>query len=154
MVVERGKFVKIEYEVYLDGDSEVLDFGNLVYLHGNGEILSAIEKSLEGAKVGDVIDITLPPSEAFGEFNRDLVKEIPLDYFEDKDIRPGQFVRAQTIDGTILQFTVIEISDGIVYADFNHPLAGETLRFKIKVLDIRDEKPPCECGGNCGCQEN
>ncbi len=154
MKVEKGKFVKIEYEIYLDGESEVLDFGTLTYLHGNHEILPALEKSLEGKKLGDVIEITLPPSEAFGEFDKDLVREIPLEYFEDKDIKPGQLIRAQTVDGSILQFTVIEVSDGIVYADFNHPLAGETLRFKVRVLDISDERPPCECGGNCGCKEN
>jgi FKBP-type peptidyl-prolyl cis-trans isomerase SlyD len=154
MKVEKGKFVRIEYEVYLEGENNVLDSGTLTYLHGNGEILPALEKRLEGAQVGEILDITLPPSEAFGEFDKDLVREIPLDYFEDKDIKPGQFVRAQTLDGSILQFTVIDVSEGIVYADFNHPLAGETLRFKIKVLGVSDEKPPCECGGGCNCQED
>ncbi len=154
MKVENGMYVKIEYELYLADNDEVIDAGTLVYRHGYGEIFPAIERRLEGSSVGDVLDITLPPEEAFGEFDRELVKEIPLKYFEDKNVHPGQILRAQTVDGTILQFTVLDVKDDTVYADFNHPLAGETVRFKIRVLDINEEEPEhgCSCGGNCNCQ--
>lgn len=154
MKVENGKYVKIEYELYLADNDEVIDAGTLVYRHGYGEIFPAIERQLEGLSVGDTLDITLSPEEAFGEFDRELVREIPLSYFEDKDIQPGQILRAQTVDGTVLQFTVLDVKDDTVYADFNHPLAGETVRFRIRVLNISEEEPEheCSCGGNCNCQ--
>ncbi|MEO0138367.1 MAG: FKBP-type peptidyl-prolyl cis-trans isomerase [candidate division WOR-3 bacterium] len=151
--VEKGKYVKFEYELYLADNDQLVDAGVVDYCHGNGEIFPKLERALEGASVGDILDITLSPQDAFGEFDRELVKEIPLDYFEDKDVKPGQILRAQTVDGTVFQFTVLDVKDNIVYADFNHPLAGETVRFKIRILEINDEKPEggCCCGGGCGC---
>lgn len=107
------------------------------YLHGGyGNTLPGIEKALEGQEKGYAATLELPPEDAFGVRDEDLVTTIAKSSFP-----PGVKVGGQ-LEGTDDQgrqqvFTVVKIKGDTVHLDGNHPLAGETLRFALKVVDVQ-----------------
>ena len=107
------------------------------YLHGNMQMFPKIEAALEGKKVGDEVEVTMTPAETFGEHDPDLiltdnVDNVPAEY---------RYVGARPIfhndRGEKLEFVVTEINDGKIVLDANHPYAGKSLTFHIKIEGIR-----------------
>jgi len=111
------------------------------YLHGGyGNTLPGIETALEGQAAGYAATITLAPADAFGERDESLVTSIPK-----KNFPPGVKVGGQ-LEGTDDQgrqqvFTVTKIKGDTVMLDGNHPLAGQSLTFALKVLEVRAATP-------------
>jgi FKBP-type peptidyl-prolyl cis-trans isomerase SlyD len=122
-----------------DAQGKLLDEGKepRSYLHGGyGNTLPGIEKALEGQEKGFAGTLVLPPEDAFGPRDETLVTTIPK-----RDFPPGVKVGGQ-MQGTNEQgqeqvFTVMKIKGDTVHLDGNHPLAGQTLRFAVKVLDVQ-----------------
>ena len=122
-----------------DAQGKLLDEGKepRSYLHGGyGNTLPGIEKALEGQEKGFAGTLVLPPEDAFGPRDETLVTTIAK-----RDFPPGVKVGGQ-MQGTNEQgqeqvFTVMKIKGDTVHLDGNHPLAGQTLRFAVKVLDVQ-----------------
>jgi FKBP-type peptidyl-prolyl cis-trans isomerase SlyD len=122
-----------------DAQGKLLDEGKeaRAYLHGGyGNTLPGIEKALEGQEKGYAATLVLPPEDAFGPRDETLVTTIPK-----RDFPPGVKVGGQ-LQGTNEQgqeqvFTVMKIKGDSVHLDGNHPLAGQTLHFAVKVLDVQ-----------------
>ncbi len=112
----------------------------LVYLHGHGDIFPKIEMALEGRFVGEGFTIALEPHEAFGEYDADAIRLVPVERLGDPEqLRPGlQYseVPGEGPDGRIWRIT--DIAEGQAILEANHPLAGIGLQFGIKVLDVQD----------------
>ena len=90
-----------------------------------------------GAAVGEKREFTLTPDRAYGERDDGAIQQVPRDQFpEDMPLEVGVTMAAQTDQGP-LPFTITEISDEIVTVDFNHQMAGKTLRFSVEVVEIR-----------------
>ena len=142
--VAKHKVVTLEYELY-NASGELLEKTGdqpLVYIHGIGQLLPALEAAVEGLSTGDTKEVTLTPEEGFGEYREDQVQRIPRSAFGDEmELEPGMTLYARTEAGDTIPFMSLEVTDEDVVADFNHPLAGETLTFKLKVLGIRDATP-------------
>lgn len=142
MQVEKDKVTSIHYT--LKGkNGETLDTSNgrdpLAYLHGNGNIIRGLESALEGKSKGDKLEVTIEPKDAYGERNDELQQKVSKDNFEEGvEIKPGMQFQAQTPEGAVQIFHVLEVDDSTVTLDGNHPLAGETLYFDVEVIDIRD----------------
>ena len=122
-----------------DAKGKVLEDGKepRAYLHGgHGNTLPGIERALEGQEKGFTTTVTLQPSLAFGERDETLVTSIPK-----KDFPPGVKVGGQLEghddQGRHQVFTVVKIKGDTVHLDGNHPLAGQTLTFQLKVLDVK-----------------
>lgn len=110
----------------------------LVYLHGASNIIPGLENALVGKSVGDKLTVTVQPSEAYGEYQPEMVQEVPRNLFQGVDnIEAGMQFQAQTDDGMQV-VTVKDVTDDAVIVDGNHPLAGQTLNFDVEVVDIRD----------------
>jgi FKBP-type peptidyl-prolyl cis-trans isomerase SlyD len=104
----------------------------LSYLHGGyGQMLPALEKSLEGKGPGESIVVQLEPDEAFGEYNADLVRVEPQERYGE-----GISVGMQVEEAEML-YTVTDVAGGSVVLDGNHPLAGMALRFSVVILTVR-----------------
>ena len=121
---------------------EVLDSSDgrepLAYLHGAGNIVSGLEKALEGRQAGDRFEVQVAADEGYGERHQELVQEVPRDAFRGVDtVEPGMQFQAQTPQGA-LSVTVTRVTDDTVTVDGNHPLAGETLHFAIEVTGVRE----------------
>ena len=139
-MIGRGSEISIQYQVY-DVDGNEID-GNvgmepLSFAIGEHFILPVLEEALVGHVEGDVKDITLTPGEAYGELIPDAYREIPLESIPDDLREEGQIVGLADEDDRQYQVTIIKIEDDKAIIDLNHPLAGETLRFVIKVLEVK-----------------
>ncbi len=110
----------------------------LVYLQGAGNIIPGLDKAMEGKTVGEKFSVTIPAAEAYGEYNTDLVQEVPLQMFQGvENVEPGMQFQAQTDDGVqIVTIKAIEGENAIV--DANFPLAGQDLTFDVEITDIRE----------------
>ncbi len=141
MKIEKNKVVLLDFEL-TDGDGIVLEntdtSGELPYIHGLGNLLPVLEKSLEGKEVGQDIEVTVSKEDGYGEYDEENVFYISKDNFDQfDDIYEGLEFNAQTDDGPLL-CTIKSIEDDQVLIDANHPYAGKTLNFKFRVLSIRD----------------
>ncbi len=144
MQITENKVVQIEY-VLTDNDGEVRDSSQgmapVSYVHGVDAILPVLEKALEGQTVGEQLQITVSPSQGYGERNEDLVKVVPRSRFEGvEDLAEGMQFRVKTEDGPLI-ITVVKIADQMVTVDANHELAGVTLNFDITIGAVRDATP-------------
>jgi FKBP-type peptidyl-prolyl cis-trans isomerase SlyD len=132
-----GKVVSINYTLTLD-DGETLGQENGVeYLHGYRNILTGLEKGLEGAVPGDKRSVTVEPAEGYGEYDPERVFSAPIDSVPDgRELQPDMWISANTSQGAV-QLKVVEVKDDAVVFDGNHPLAGQRLHFETEVVDVR-----------------
>ena len=142
MTITAQKVVTIHY-VLTNNDNEVLDSSEgkdpLTYLHGAGGLIPGLEKELEGKSAGDDLNVTVEPSEAYGEQNPGLVQQVPLSAFEGvPKVEPGMQFNTSGPNGQAMLITVTEVQGEQVTIDGNHPLAGVTLNFAVNVVDVRD----------------
>ena len=142
MKIAQNAVVSIHYEL-ADESGEIIDSSKggdpLTYLHGNQNLIPGLERELEGRETGDELDVRIEPQDAYGEVNDQLIKQVPRSAFEGVDqIEPGMQFQATNNDGAVQQITVIEAGEDQVTIDANHPLAGVTLFFSVKVGDIRE----------------
>ncbi|MFM7282631.1 MAG: peptidylprolyl isomerase [Planctomycetia bacterium] len=150
MKIENDCLVDLEYELHgANGDLlESSDSESLMsYLHGHGEIPPKLEAALAGHKVGDQINITLEPEDAYGEFNPDGIVAVPRDSFpEDAEIVPGDWVTVELQDDDgqqsgSMKMRVVEIAPDAITLDANHPHAGIKVTFDLSVKEIRKLSP-------------
>ncbi len=140
-MIEDNKVVTIDYTLKDDADT-VLDTSEgrepLVYLHGASNIIPGLEKALSGMTVGDDFEVTVEPVEAYGEYNPEMVQQVPKDAFQGvEEIEPGMRFNAQGAQGPI-QVVVTNVDEAQVTVDANHPLAGKILNFNGTIRDVRD----------------
>src|SRR5215831_498539 len=142
--VAEGKNVSLEYTLTLDDKSVVeSNVGKqpLTYTHGTQQIVPGLEKALEGLAVGDTKEVTVPPAEKYGEKNPNALQEVQKQLIPPDALVVGTRLQGQAPDGHMVYPRVAEIKDNTVVLDFNHPLAGKTLHFDVKVLAIQPGQP-------------
>ena len=142
--VTEGKNVSLEYTLTLD-DKSVIESNvgkqPLIYTHGTQQIVPGLEKALEGLAVGDTKEVTVAPAEGYGEEDPNARQEVQKTLLPPDALVVGTRLQGQTPDGHIVYPRVAEIKDDTVVLDFNHPLAGKTLHFAVKVVDIQPDQP-------------
>lgn len=144
-IVENNKVVSVSYTL-LDQKGEIFEYTDLPvsYLHGSGkDLFDKIEAALEGHKIGDEVEITLPPKDGFGEHDPNLTFTDDLDNVPPEIRKLGQEVEAHNENGEIMKFVVTDINTeaNTLTVDGNHPLAGQTVLFKVTIKDIREATP-------------
>jgi len=153
-VLKKGDFVEIEYtgkvkegNIIFDTTDEKVakehnlhghDFSPQVICVGEEQALPGIDKNLEGKEIGKEYDIEIKPEDAFGNKNAKLIQLIPTNKFKQQNIQPMPGLQIN-IDGMV--GIVKTVSGGRTMIDFNHPLAGKDLLYKIKInKKIEDDK--------------
>ena len=161
MAIKKGDIIKVEYEGRLEDrtifDSTELQSGEpLKFEVGSSVLIQGFDKSVIGKNVGDEYDIILSASEAYGEIDPLLVQTVSIDQLpEDLDPEPGMMLGVGDANGTHSMAWVKVVDKEFITIDMNHPLAGKTLNFKIKILETGCEPDPPdahECG--CGCEHH
>ena len=142
MTIQQHKVVSIHYKVMDAASEEEIDSSAngdpMIYLHGASNIIPGLEQALEGKVVGDELEVTVEAAEAYGEYSEDRVQQVPIEAFEEMEkVEPGMVVTAQTEGGEV-NLVVTEVDETTVTVDANHPLAGKSLKFDVKVESIRD----------------
>lgn len=139
-VVSKDKVVSITYSI-VDVQGEVLEQSdlNVSYVHrGPNHMFPEVEAALEGCGVGDKVDVTLTPEQAFGEHDPSLSFTDDIDNVPEQFRHIGAEVQMQNDQGETRTFFVSNIAGDKLTVDCNHPFAGKTLTFRITVVDIRD----------------
>lgn len=136
--VGADRAVSIKYTLS-GSDGNVIESGQIDYLHGYGNIIPGLEQALEGQETGALLEVEVPPGLAYGERMEVEPQRVPRQAFPpDMDIQPGMQFHARGPDGETLPVWVIGVEPEAVVIDPNHPLAGETLKFDVEVLTVRD----------------
>lgn len=105
---------------------------------GEGNLLPRVDTGLQGMEPGQEKTITVSPTEGFGPHRKELLMEIPRDRLQGvDDPQPGMVLTAKQNDGREMRLVVAKVSDGSVTLDGNHPLAGKTLHFDLKLLEVK-----------------
>lgn len=147
MVISENKVVSIFFEVK-DTDGNILDsnigYTPLEYIHGSDNIITGLEKEMEGLKISDNKMITITPDQGYGEYDHSLVYHLPLSNF----IHTG-FINIHDViqlpDGR--EAVIIGRNESEIIADSNHPMAGKTLIFNVTVSGVRNAtEEEIECG--------
>jgi FKBP-type peptidyl-prolyl cis-trans isomerase 2 len=143
-VIADGATVQLEYTL-TDGSGAVLDSNKgqkpLVYTQGGQQIIPGLEKQLAGLHTGDEKKVTLKPEEAYGPVDPAAQTEVPKDALPADALVVGTTLLARNAAGESRPVVVKEVKDQTVVLDLNHPLAGKTLVFDVKVLSIDSTKP-------------
>ncbi|MBI2384488.1 MAG: FKBP-type peptidyl-prolyl cis-trans isomerase [Elusimicrobia bacterium] len=138
--VPPGAAVALDYELTSGGTVIESNVGRefLTVIQGDGNLPGPVDEALVGMRKGEEKVLVLTPDQGFGPVDPDKIRTIPLEKFGvlAKDIAPGKVV-AGAKGGKAAEGRVVKVSDGAATLDFNHPLAGKALRYKIKVVEIR-----------------
>lgn len=139
MKIAKNSVVTLDYEMF-NADNQLIDKSKepISYLHGGYDgIFPLVEEQLHDKTVGDVVDVKLAPDDAFGEQDEDLIRIEPLDVFP-VEVKVGMMFEADDPEtGDVMFYRITDVADGKAVVDGNHQLAGQCIRFKATVKDIR-----------------
>ena len=136
-----GTLVEISYTLY-DEDDEVVDVATadqpLSYIHGYGQIVPGLERAIEGMFAGQGREVKVSCSDAYGDHDPDGVFQIAkADFPEPEKVELEDEFVAEGADGSEMPLRIIEILPEAFVVDANHPLAGQALRFDVKIESVR-----------------
>lgn len=137
--VPPGATVALDYELTSNGIFIESNAGKelLTVVQGDGSLPGPVDEALVGMKAGEEKILELTPDQGFGPVLPEKIKEVPLEKFGPlaKDLSPGRVV-AGAAGGKAAEGKVLKVENGRATLDFNHPLAGKRLRYRIKVVSI------------------
>jgi len=140
--IENNKVVQFAYQL-LDSEGDLLESSDAgrpqLYLHGHNNNMPAIESALTGKQTGDEVTVVLSPEEGYGQRDESRLARIPIKHLLNapKRLTKGLIVNINTENGA-MPATILKVGKFNVDVDVNHPLAGQTVTFKISILDVRD----------------
>lgn len=139
-IVAKGDAIKVDYEGSLK-DGSVFDSSKkgspLVFTVGAGQMIKGFDAGVVGMKLNEEKTINIKAAEAYGERDEKMIQKVPKDFFpKEYKVVKGEKVMLRHQNGQPLQALIKEIVADGVLLDFNHPLAGKELIFKVKVVSI------------------
>ena len=139
MTIKEGSKVSLEYTLTVDEQVVDTSVGKepLQYVQGSKQIIPGLESELAGLKVGDEKTVTVQPKDGYGEVNLNAFQEVQRSALP-LDVEPqvGMMLEMTDTDGNSFPASITKVEKDKITVDFNHPLAGKTLHFKIKILKI------------------
>ncbi|MEM4348197.1 MAG: peptidylprolyl isomerase [Candidatus Anstonellaceae archaeon] len=154
--VKKGDLVLLEYTGSLVSTGEVFEttdenvakesgiyqkdtkYGPKLVLFGSGSVMEGVEDAIRAAQLGKEENFLVRPEKGFGNRIPGLVRIVPYSDFSKQGIQPKPGM-VLTLDGVLAK--IKSVGSGRVIVDFNHPMAGESLLYKLKVLEvISDDK--------------
>ena len=141
MKIAKNTLVHIEYTLHdANGVHHNPNEAELIYLHGGyGHIFPKFENAIDGKVLDDTFKLTLPPEDAFGEYDEELFVKEKLSNLP-KDIYVGMELDGDSEESPeeVVIFTVMDIRDNYATLNGNHPLAGRTLTFEGVITEIQE----------------
>jgi peptidylprolyl isomerase len=139
MKAEDGKRIAVHYTGSLDG-GEVFDTSDerepLEFTMGAANLIPGFEKAIRGMSPGEEKTVTLEPEEGYGAHDPTLLVEGPRSAFPIGEIREGGSYTVHMKDGGEAEARVVKVAGDLVTLDFNHPLAGKRLTFRLRVVSV------------------
>lgn len=141
-VVADGQTVTLDYVLRLD-DGEVYEESEanfpLEFVQGQGQIIKGLESGLYGMQIGEEREIVVKPLDGYGEYDSDDLEIVPRNSLpKDLELSVGSILQFRDAETNEVHVAIVaKYDDHKVLMDFNHPLAGETLHFQVRVIDLR-----------------
>lgn len=139
-VIENGTVVSFEYTLS-DENGAVLESNKgkepMTYTQGQGQIIPGLEKELAGMQQGGEKTVQVKPEDAYGPVNPKAFQEVPKEHFPAEALKVGAMLMAKSPQGQNFPVRVQEVKDQTVVVDLNHPLAGKTLTFDVKITEVK-----------------
>ena len=141
-MIERNSRVTLYYRIGLTDDQileDNFDAEPITVELDQGEMAEGLELALIGLKEGDEQTIDIGPDLAFGYVDETLFRVIPrVEFDPDLELEPGLIIEFATEDGETLPGTILKFTEDEVHIDLNHPLAGQTVRYSVKIVAVAD----------------
>ena len=138
ITIEQGTKVTMSFSLALE-NGELIDSNfntePATFVLGDGNLLPGFEIPLQGLKAGDQGEFIISPENAFGQRNPENIQQLGRDNFDQKSLNVGDVFSFQNGEGE-LPGVVIEVGDNLVRVDFNHPLAGRNIIFKVNIIEV------------------
>ena len=139
--IVKGAKVTLHFSLAFDCDVESIidstfDGSPAQLTIGDGNLPQGFESYIMGMKAGEEQTFTVPPEQAFGQKNPNNVQEMARKDFDDMSLEEGLVVSFADASKNELPGVVQSFDDKSVTVDFNHPLAGQALNFRVKVIEI------------------
>jgi FKBP-type peptidyl-prolyl cis-trans isomerase SlyD len=136
--IKDGSRVRLEY-ILIDEAGEVLDTNKgeepFAYTQGARQIVPGLESALAGLRAGDVRKVTVKPEDGYGKLDPKAQIEVGRERVP-PDVKVGSQLTGRAANGETRAVRVKEIKDKSVVLDLNHPLAGKTLVFDVRILSV------------------
>jgi FKBP-type peptidyl-prolyl cis-trans isomerase SlyD len=140
-IVEKDKFVLFSYSISEVKSNTVLEKSELpmgFVFGGTLKMLEKVEQAITGLSIGDEIEVTLLPEDAFGEVDPAMIFREKRDKVPVEFLAVGKDVEFRNDQGETKLFTVTKVDKKFVTFDGNSPMAGKTIRYHVKIHDIRE----------------
>ena len=149
MKIQPEHVVSLTYDLYTpqeDGNEAFVESATeeqpLAFLFGAGQMIPKFEEHLSTLSTGDDYDFLIDAAEGYGEYDEEAVTNLPIEMFKESG-KPeiGDVLPLQDQNGHHFQGQVVSIAEDSVIMDLNHPMAGQQLHFKGKILNVRPATP-------------
>ena len=141
--IERNSLVTLHYRLGLTDDQVLednFDEEPMTVQLGRGEMAEGLELALLGLRTGEEQTIDIGPDLAFGYVDETLFRSIPRAEFDPElELGKGLIIEFSTEDGDTLPGTILDFDDTEVRVDLNHPLAGQTVRYSVKIVAVDND---------------
>lgn len=136
-----GSTVSVDYTGKFE-DGTVFDTSEgkqpISFTVGNGEVIKGFEDAVIGMKKGDEKKVTIGPGEGYGERDEKLKQSVPRSMFpQEMKVEKGMGFSFKAPDGQVIHATIAEADAETVALDMNHPMAGKSLVFEIKIVEVQ-----------------
>lgn len=150
MKIENNTVVSVTYQLFAGAENAEKSFVEtadkdhpFTFLFGNGGIIEGFETALTGLSKGDTFEFDITIDKAYGPIDPEAVVKLPIDIFrqdgkiDHEMLSPGNVLPMNDDEGNRLSGKIVDMSETEVTMDFNHPMAGQELRFSGEVLAVR-----------------
>lgn len=140
MKVKKDDTIKVHYKGTLT-DGQLFDSSEgrepLEFTVGSGQVIPGFDNAVMDMEVGEEKSFDIPSDEAYGGRDERLIQQVGRDQLPE-DLQPevGMMLSSTLPNGEQIPVKVTEVADQSITIDANHPLAGEDLKFEIKLVEI------------------
>ncbi len=140
MEVEKNSVVEFRYSL-VDEEGDLVantESQDTAVLQGHRNVVLGVENALLGRRVGDRFTVVVPPEEGYGPRKEDWTQRVSKKYFVQPNRLKVGMVTHLRLDSGVRPVTVVKVGGKVIDVDLNHPHAGQTLRFDIEILNVRE----------------
>ena len=139
-VISENCIVAFTYQI-LDEQGEIMEHSDvpMEYIHGvSGTMYSKVEQAMGGKRAGDMVEVTLPPKDGFGEYDPNLTFTDHIDNMPEEYRWVGAKPTFDNEAGGSMELVVSKIEGDQLTVDANHPFAGKAVTFRMKIVNVRE----------------
>jgi len=138
MAIKENQVVSMQYELKINDEliESNLNGDPIEFTFGKGEVVPGLEARINDMNEGETREVNVPAIEAYGEYKDELTEKFPISEFEGIDLHIGLVLEGENEDGELFKATVSDVTRDEVTMDYNHPLAGSDLNFKVVINKI------------------